>query len=596
MFELFSQIGTVTTVRVCRDAVTRRSLGYAYVNYQNHEDGERALEQLNYIPLKGRPMRIMWSQRDPTLRRAGTGNIFIKNLDPSIDNKALHDTFSAFGTILSCKVAGDENGPKGYGFVHFVEQESAEAAIEAVNGMLLNDRKVYVGMHVSKKERQSKLDETRSQFTNVYVKNLDESVTDDDFKEMFIQFGAITSAAVTRDDEGKSKGFGFVNFENHEEAKKAVDEMNDKEINGKTLVVCRAQKKSEREEELRKQFEKVREEKMNKYQGVNLYVKNLDESIDDETLRQEFSAFGTITSSKIMRDDKTGVSKGFGFVCFSSPEEATKAVTEMNGRMVNGKPIYVALAQRKDIRRQILATQMMQRSQIRMQQPMPGVPGYPGAPMFYPGPVPQAGRGGMFFQQPMVRPGFPGRGQMPAGAYPPQPNMPQQFGAVPVAGAPQGARPPRPQRQAGRGGPGPNAQGGQMMGGPGPMPQAGRGRGQFKYTPNARNAPNGAGAPTAAAVVAGTAAPSAGNKDQFNPANFASLSETQQKRALGEALYPLIRQYNGSLAGKVTGMLLEMDNGELLHLLESPDALKSKVDEAIEALEEYQRQKEEATN
>jgi hypothetical protein len=71
---------------------------------------------------------------------------------PADGRQALHDTFIAFGNVLSCKVATDDHGnSRGYGFVHYETNEAADTAIKAVNGMLLNDKKVYVGHHVSKK-------------------------------------------------------------------------------------------------------------------------------------------------------------------------------------------------------------------------------------------------------------------------------------------------------------------------------------------------------------------------------------------------------------------------------------------------------------
>ena len=343
LFEIFSMIGPVSSIRVCRDAVTRRSLGYAYVNFLTSADGERALEQLNYTPIRGRACRIMWSQRDPNLRRSGQGNIFIKNLDEAIDNKALHDTFSAFGKILSCKVASNENGSLGYGFVHYETNESAEAAIQHVNGMLLNEKKVYVGHHVSRKDRQAKIEAARAQYTNVYVKNLDPEVSQDEFQKLFEKYGPVTSAALALDAEGKSRGFGFVNFEAHEHAAAAVEALNDSEFHGQKLYVGRAQKKSEREEELRKAYEAAKNEKLAKYQGVNLYIKNLPEEFDDERLQEEFASFGTVTSAKVMRA-QTGASRGFGFVCYSAPEEANKAVAEMNGKMLENRPLYVAVS------------------------------------------------------------------------------------------------------------------------------------------------------------------------------------------------------------------------------------------------------------
>ena len=158
---------------------------------------ERALDTMNFDVLKGRPIRIMWSQRDPSLRRSGVGNVFIKNLDKSIDNKAMYDTFSAFGNILSCKVAQDTNGDsKGYGFVHFETEEAAVNAISKVNGMLLNGKKVFVGRFVPRKEREIELGEKAKRFTNCYIKNLHEDVTEQEMQELFTPFGKINSLKV----------------------------------------------------------------------------------------------------------------------------------------------------------------------------------------------------------------------------------------------------------------------------------------------------------------------------------------------------------------------------------------------------------------
>jgi len=414
LFEIFKQIGPVASIRVCRDAITRRSLGYAYVNYHSVGDAERALDVFNFKDIKGKPCRIMWSQRDPALRKSHSGNIFIKNVHKSIDNKALYDTFASFGNILSCKVATDENGvSKGYAFVHYDTQEAADLAIEKVNGLLLNGKKVFVGNFVSRKERRT---EVSPKWTNIYVKHLDKSVDEEKLKTLFSPYGRITSAVIMRDEANESKGFGFINFETHEEAEAALA-LNEKEFEGKQLYVGRAQKKSEREVSLKDMFQKLQAERMSKYQGVNLYVKNLEDTIDDEKLRKEFSRFGgTITSAKVMKDEK-GVSKGFGFVCFATPEEATKAVTEMNGTMIGNKPIYVALAQRKEIRRQQLANHPPGGN-----RPMPMVNSGMYPPVFYP-----PGRGA-----PFVYPGmYNGRGRYP-------PNVPMPGYVMGGRGKPRG--------------------------------------------------------------------------------------------------------------------------------------------------------------
>jgi len=587
LFEIFNAVGPVASIRVCRDAVTRRSLGYAYVNFHNVADAERALDTMNYTMIKGKPCRIMWSQRDPSLRKSGVGNIFVKNLDTTIDNKALYDTFSLFGNILSCKVAQDGTGnSKGYGYVHYETAEAAEEAIQKINGMLIANKEVFVGTFQRQNDRPG-----HAEWTNCYVKNIPEDWDETKLKELFTKYGEVDSCVIMmneepkEDKEGKmtkSKGFGFVNFKESDAAKAAVEDLNEKKMTTvegeepKELYVGRAMKKAERERELRGKFEQLKIEQMNKYQGVNLYVKNLEDTILDDELREQFAVLGNITSARVMKDG-AGKSKGFGFVCFSTPEEATKAVTEMNNKLIKNKPIYVALAQRKEVRRAQLEAQHQRGGGPRGPMGMGQPPMYGGAPFFYAQPnmggAPPQGHQGFVYPQQMM--GGPRGG--PRGPMPPYGRGVPQY-QMPAYGMPMQ-----------RGGRGPRGMPRMSPGGNG-------NRNNFRYTANARNQPGGPG-PEGMPMGGGPgrgppppqqqAAPAPEMMEPLTPAALAAADPQQQKNMIGERLYPLIHAAQPELAGKITGMLLEMDNGELLHLLESPDALNNKINEALQVLEAH---------
>ncbi|PNJ02609.1 polyadenylate-binding protein 3 [Pongo abelii] len=592
LYEKFSLAGPILSIRVCRDLITRRSSNYAYVNFQHPKDAEHALDTMNFDVIKGKPVRIMWSQHDPSLRKSGVGNIFVKNLDKSINNKALYDTVSAFGNILSCKVVCDENGSKGYGFVHFETHEAAERAIEKMNGMLLNDRKVFVGRFKSRKEREAELGAKAKEFPNVYIKNFGEDMDDERLKDLFGKFGPALSVKVMTDESGKSKGFGFVSFEKHEDAQKAVDEMNGKELSGKQIYVGRAQKKVERQTELKRKFEQMKQDRITRYQVVNLYVKNLDDDIDDERLRKAFSPFGTITSAKVMMEG--GRSKGFGFVCFSSPEEATKAVTEMNGRIVATKPLYVALAQRKEERQAYLTNEYMQRMASVRAVPNPVINPYQPAPPsgYFMAAVPQTQNHAAYYPPSQIA-------QLrPSPCWTAQGARPHPFQNKPSAICPAAPRVPfstmRPASSQV-----PRVMSTQRVANTstqtvGPRPAAAAAAAtpavrtvpRYKYAAGVRNPQQHLNAQSE--VTMQQPAVHVQGQETLTASMLASAPPQKQKQMLGERLFPLIEAMRPTLAGKITGMLLEIDNSELLHMLESPESLGSKVDEAVAVLQAHQ--------
>ncbi|KAH0668086.1 hypothetical protein KY285_029292 [Solanum tuberosum] len=275
LYQLFNQAGQVISVRICRDFSTRRSLGYGFVNYSNPQDAARAMEMLDFTPVNGKSIRVKRSHRDPNSPKNRTANLFIRNLDKSIDIEALHDTFSSFGHIPSCKIVTDSNGrSKGYGFVQFDNDESAQSAIDKLNGMLINGKQVYVA-HALRKEKCL------------------------------------------------CKG----NYSNPQDAARAMEMLDSTPVNGKSIRVKHSH----------------RDPNSPKNRTANLFIRNLDKSIEIEALHDTFSSFGYIPSCKIVTDSN-GQSKGYGFVQFDNDESAQSAIDKLNGMLINGKQVYVAHA------------------------------------------------------------------------------------------------------------------------------------------------------------------------------------------------------------------------------------------------------------
>mmetsp|Transcript_26899 Transcript_26899/g.62468 ORF Transcript_26899/g.62468 Transcript_26899/m.62468 type:complete len:645 (+) Transcript_26899:168-2102(+) len=619
LYEIFNSVGPVASIRVCRDSVSRKSLGYGYVNFHSVSDAERALDTLNYSSIKARACRIMWSQRDPSLRKSGLGNVFVRNLDKNIDNKALYDTFSLFGNILSCKVCtGSDGKSRGYGFVHYETEEAAKQAIERVDGMQIGEKTVGVSGFVKRSDREKPAMNT---FTNVYIKNFPDDWEEDKIKTEFGKHGTITSSHIATDNKGRS--FAFLNFETHEQAMQAItalhqqdfrsaeqkeadkekeEEEADRAEKSYLLYVARAQSKSERLLELKEKMppKNPADGGQSRSQGVNLYIKNLDEATDDDSLKSLFEPFGNITSVCAMREGN-GKCKGFGFVCFSTPDEATKAVTEMHLKVVKGKPLYVGLAEKREVRAERLRQRyspggmggkMGGKGKGGKGGGMGGMGGMGmGGNQMYGNPMggmpmggpPMMGMGGMGKGGNMMGQGGQNQGMMMGQkggkGMPNMPMNPQMMGmgAMGKGGMPGGMVPGA--MGGGKGMPMP-------MGHMGPMGPMGMMRPTMPQMPMMRP---GMPTPMPQPASAQTAAPANNNPSsgqQLTAAALAAAPPPVQKQMIGERLFPAISKYQPELAGKITGMMLEMDNSELLILLDSEHQLKAKVDEALRVLEQ----------
>jgi polyadenylate-binding protein len=186
----------IVSVKVCRDFQNGESLCYGYINFIDVPNAEKAITNENYSIIKTRECRLMWQQRDPTLRITSRNNLIVRNLGKEMTTQELSALFSGAGNIISCKINKNVKGvSEGFGFVQFSKEEEAAQAI------LMFNNKADVGKQYGDNEKPLLVDifekcdirNKKDVFFNLYIKNLPDSWDEDSVNNYFSKYGTLTS-------------------------------------------------------------------------------------------------------------------------------------------------------------------------------------------------------------------------------------------------------------------------------------------------------------------------------------------------------------------------------------------------------------------
>ncbi|CAI6349820.1 unnamed protein product [Macrosiphum euphorbiae] len=148
-------------------------------------------------------------------------NLIINYLPQSMTDKKLHQMFTQIGQIEACRVMKDvKTGYSfGFGFVNFVRPEDASKAIEVMNGLQVENKRLKVSY--ARPAGEDIKD------TNLYVQNLPRSITERELEDLFAPYGQIVQKNILKDKySGLPRGVAFVRYNKKEDAQKAIIQLN----------------------------------------------------------------------------------------------------------------------------------------------------------------------------------------------------------------------------------------------------------------------------------------------------------------------------------------------------------------------------------
>lgn len=273
--------------------------------------------------------------------------IYVGDLSPKTLDSDLFRMFSNVGKVCGVKLIKRTEPLSSFAFVTFENEEDAARAIKEYNHSELHKRQIRLQSVVNK-------DEQPPATGNIFVKNLPEDFTSKDLDETFSMFGKIVSCKVATTAQGKSKGYGFVQFKKRKSAKMVIKNCaGGVMLNGRRIVV------------------ELYDPEMRKKSGgsgktsaafTNCFIKNFPCEVTEADLVRVLERYGKVTSL-FFPTKEDGRPKGFAFANFSDHESALNAIRNLHGTFPFGRggeesggykavaePLYIQRGQKKEER------------------------------------------------------------------------------------------------------------------------------------------------------------------------------------------------------------------------------------------------------
>eukprot|EP00099_Drosophila_melanogaster_P000012 NP_001014462.1 RNA-binding protein 9, isoform G [Drosophila melanogaster] len=326
-------------------------------------------------------------------------NLIVNYLPQTMSQDEIRSLFVSFGEVESCKLIRDKvtGQSLGYGFVNYVKQEDAEKAINALNGLRLQNKTIKVS--IARPSSES------IKGANLYVSGLPKNMTQSDLESLFSPYGKIITSRILCDNiTGLSKGVGFIRFDQRFEADRAIKELNGTTPKNSTepITVKFANNPSSNKNSMQPLAAYIAPQNtrggrafpanaaagaaaaaaaaaihpnagryssvISRYSpltsdlitngmiqgntiassGWCIFVYNLAPDTEENVLWQLFGPFGAVQSVKVIRDLQSNKCKGFGFVTMTNYEEAVLAIQSLNGYTLGNRVLQVSFKTNKN--------------------------------------------------------------------------------------------------------------------------------------------------------------------------------------------------------------------------------------------------------